>query len=150
MSNVDLLSFYRQARQWQLDKEQQDREREIQLQKDLENAWKGATAEIRSIFPIEGITIYEGEPRMTADFPHAGGNYQFDVALPGAKYTPSYDEERFMKGVIRVVMNCYVTYSFKPVVFSVWIAGSPQSFSNPFEAFLACVVEMGLNLEFTP
>jgi len=147
MNNVDLQSYYRQAHQWKLDKDAQDREQEIRLQEDLKNAWKGATTEIRRIFPIAGITIYESEPQMTAEFPHTGVNYQFDVVLPGVNFSPVYDEDRSMKGVIRVVLNCFVTYSFKPVNFYVWVGGSAQGFSNPYDAFLACVKDMDLNLE---
>lgn len=147
MNNVDLQSFYRQAQQWKLDKEEQDRENEIKRQKELQKAWKGATQEIRNLFPIEGIAIYESEPNMTADYPRTGGNYQFDVALPGAEFTPVYDENRSMKGVIRVALNCPVTYSFKAITFYVWVDGNCQGFSSPYEAFLACVAGMGLKLE---
>ncbi len=140
---MDINDFYKQARQWKMDKEHRDREDEIKRLQQLEEAWKGASEAIKEAFPISGAKLYETETGMTSSFPLTGGNYQFDLVLPGAEYTPVFDEERSMKGVIRCVANCFVTYSFKLVGFYVWVDGSSTRFDNPFEAFLVCCKTMG-------
>lgn len=142
---MDINSFYQQARQWQMDKEEQDREREIEQQKQLAEIWKNATEAIREVLPIQGAKLWETEKGQTSNFPYSNGSYQFDLVLPGAikEYAPGYDENRDKKGVIRVAVKCIVPYTFKAIGYYVWVEGEPKRFENPYEAFLECYNALG-------
>lgn len=139
---MDINSFYQQAKAWQMEKEETERLAEIKRREELEAAWEKAKKLVRDTFPIAGAKYYATRPDQFDNFPITNGNYQFDVVLPGAEYTPCYDEERDMKGVIRVIVKCIATSSFEATGFYVWSSGSREHYTSHYEAFLAACNEI--------